>query len=330
MPSTTTDTAHRTPARASAAIRIGIALLGTVGFALSYDALRQMAAAIHVRNLLTYTFPLVIDGFIAIGVGALVLLRTAPLPARLYVWALVGAATATSVWANALHAIRLNQQTTGTGLHLGDTTVAVLSAIAPLALAGATHLHILVTRSARTTPARIPAHPATGPVPYRQQSPDGTPTDVPYQEIGQLDRNDLPQPRKAEAIPSAPAPAPDAQESSSTDPDSGLRVLTPTASVRNEPVGEPDDAAQGPGKGSVPRGGGQGGRPPMATLEELAEVIAAAHPDPQAITRDSARNAVTESGLGAATTRLTDAITLVRRAAQTGEHLKHCSPTDRT
>ena len=73
----------------TAAIRLGVALVGTIGFALSYDALRQMAVAIHIRGVLTYAFPLVIDGFIAIGVAALLILRTAPWRSRLYVWALV-------------------------------------------------------------------------------------------------------------------------------------------------------------------------------------------------------------------------------------------------
>ncbi|MFF3276926.1 DUF2637 domain-containing protein [Streptomyces chrestomyceticus] len=132
--------------RGTAAIRLGIILLGATGFALSYDALRQMAVAIHIRGLLTYAFPLVIDGFIAIGVGALLILRTAPPHSLLYVWTLVGIATGTSIWANALHAIRLNQQIRHTGLHLDDVTVGALSAIAPLALAGAVHLYLVVRR----------------------------------------------------------------------------------------------------------------------------------------------------------------------------------------
>lgn len=129
------------------AIRAGIGLLGAIGFALSYDALRQTAAAIHIRGLLTYAFPLVIDGFIAIGIVALLILRTAPVHARLYVWTLVGLATATSIWANALHAVRLNEQAQhDAGLHLDDVTVGVLSAIAPLALAGAVHLYLVIRR----------------------------------------------------------------------------------------------------------------------------------------------------------------------------------------
>ncbi|MGD3108934.1 DUF2637 domain-containing protein [Streptomyces sp. YGL11-2] len=133
--------------RGTVAIRAGVALLAAFAFALSYDALRQMAVAIHIRGLLTYAFPLVIDGFIAIGVGALLMLRTAPLRSRVYVWALVGLATVTSIWANALHAVRLNEQSPqGDGLRLGDLTVGALSAIAPLALAGAVHLYIVIRR----------------------------------------------------------------------------------------------------------------------------------------------------------------------------------------
>ncbi|MFF3273140.1 DUF2637 domain-containing protein [Streptomyces chrestomyceticus] len=134
------------PVPLAAAIRTGVALLAVAAFALSYDALRQMAAASHIHPVLTYAYPLVIDGFIAIGIGALLTLRQAPLSARLYVSALVGIATATSIWANVLHAIRLNEQARHTGLALDDITVGVISAIAPLALAGAVHFYLLVAR----------------------------------------------------------------------------------------------------------------------------------------------------------------------------------------
>ncbi|WP_405979595.1 DUF2637 domain-containing protein [Streptomyces sp. NBC_00158] len=119
-------------------------------FALSYDALRQMAAASHVHPALTYVFPLLVDGFIALGIGALLVLHAGPLRARLYVASLVALATATSIWANVLHAIRLNQQARHTGLPLDDITVGVISAIAPLALAGAVHFYLLVQRQPAT------------------------------------------------------------------------------------------------------------------------------------------------------------------------------------
>ncbi|WUW97373.1 DUF2637 domain-containing protein [Streptomyces sp. NBC_01450] len=150
--------------RGSRSIRVGIVLLAAVAFALSYDALRQMAVASHVRGLLTYLFPLVIDGFIAIGIVALLLLRTAPVRSRLYVWTLVGVATGTSISANVVHAVGLNE---GTRLHLNNATAGALSAIAPLALAGAVHLYLVINRhlaansEAAASPATPPAESAT-------------------------------------------------------------------------------------------------------------------------------------------------------------------------
>lgn len=127
--------------------RLAVIVLGGAGCALSASALMQMAIAIHIRPALCWLFPLVVDGFIAYGIRALLVLRTAPLRARLYVWTLVGTATGVSVWANALHAVRLNEEsTTAGGLQLGDSVVAYLSTVAPLALAGAVHLYILIAR----------------------------------------------------------------------------------------------------------------------------------------------------------------------------------------
>lgn len=163
MPPTTALTPHR----ATAWDRAAVTLLGAAGCTLSYDALQQIAVALHIRPVLTYLFPLVIDGFIAYGVRALLVLRNAPFRARLYVWTLFATATTASVWANALHAVRLNQQISATGLHLGDTTVGLLSTIAPLALAGAVHLHILITR-ANTPPTADTGHDAAE---HRSQTP---------------------------------------------------------------------------------------------------------------------------------------------------------------
>ncbi|MFF2657325.1 DUF2637 domain-containing protein, partial [Kitasatospora sp. NPDC058032] len=139
-----------------------VTLLGAAGFALSYDALQQMAQAIHVRGQLSYLFPVVVDGFIAYGVRALVLLREAPWAARAYTWSLFAGATGTSVWANALHAIRLNDQAPDQAgvLRLGDLAVGSLSTIAPLALAGAVHLGIIVTRHGGQQAAASPTEPA--------------------------------------------------------------------------------------------------------------------------------------------------------------------------
>ncbi|MEY9875749.1 hypothetical protein ABH931_005253 [Streptacidiphilus sp. MAP12-33] len=127
--------------------KAAIGAMGGVGGALSYDALQQMAVAMHIRPELTYLFPVAIDGFIAYGTRALVVLKEAPLRARAYTWSVFGSATATSVWANWTHAVRLNDLTpAGEGLHLPDWSVGVLSTIAPLVLGGATHLYIVMSR----------------------------------------------------------------------------------------------------------------------------------------------------------------------------------------
>lgn len=142
--------------------RVAIGLLGTAGFALSYDALQQVAVAIHVRGSLSYLFPMVIDGFIAYGVRALVLLRGQRAAARAYAWVLFSAATCASIWANALHAIELNTQPSAapSTLQLGDTVVGILSTLAPLALAGSVHLYILMARTVDggPVPDQSPAH----------------------------------------------------------------------------------------------------------------------------------------------------------------------------
>ncbi|QKW51520.1 DUF2637 domain-containing protein [Streptomyces buecherae] len=130
--------------------RTAIVLLGAAGFAFSYDSLRQIAIAIHARESLSYLFPVFIDGFIAYGVRAIVLLRHQRFVARLYAWFLFLSATGASLGANALHAVTLNGDPKAgrTALHLTDSVVGVLSMLAPLALAGSVHLYILMARTA--------------------------------------------------------------------------------------------------------------------------------------------------------------------------------------
>ncbi|WP_406115397.1 DUF2637 domain-containing protein [Streptomyces sp. NBC_01014] len=150
--------------------RSAIILLGAAGFAFSYDALRQIALAIHARENLSYLFPVFIDGFIAYGVRAIVLLRHERFAARLYAWALFLSATGASLGANALHAITLNDtpEAGRSALHLADSVVGVLSMLAPLALAGSVHLYILM---ARTTERAVPDGSEPGPGPVREETP---------------------------------------------------------------------------------------------------------------------------------------------------------------
>ncbi|MEU9111208.1 DUF2637 domain-containing protein [Streptomyces sp. NPDC048483] len=95
----------------------------------SYDALRQVAIAVHARESLSYLFPVFVDGSIAYGVRALVLLRSRDFGSHLYVWFPFLAATGASLWANALHAITLNHGPLAgrSALHLGGSVVGVLA-----------------------------------------------------------------------------------------------------------------------------------------------------------------------------------------------------------
>ncbi|MBM9509214.1 DUF2637 domain-containing protein [Actinacidiphila acididurans] len=218
--------------------RAAVAALGAAGCALSYSALQQMAVAIHVRPALCWLFPLAVDGFISYGVRALVVLRTAPLRARLYIWALFGAATAVSVWANALHAVRLNQVTTTvTALRLGDQVVAALSTVAPLALAGAVHLYILIARGPDNRwPAGQSAHGVSG-------QPDGVPVGRTHRS-GQF-RGDRAGQRGRSALGQHPlgrlATAPLGHVAAATDAPTG-RVRTPSG--RTVPGADHQDRPQ--------------------------------------------------------------------------------------
>ncbi|MFI0155776.1 DUF2637 domain-containing protein [Streptomyces lydicus] len=290
------------PARITGWDRAAIVALGGAGCALSYDALQQMAIAIHIRGLLTYVFPLVIDGFIAYGVRALLVLRVAALAARCYVWMLFGTATAASIWANALHAVRLNQQRPdGTQLRLGDVTVGVLSTLAPLALAGAVHLYILIAR--RVTEPAVSGHPDT----TRVRTDRGT-----------ADRQDIPvgqdEPRPAPVTSGHPVELP---ASETNRPAVTVSQGTQEAGASQDRSGQQDGLAEPEPEHdgrTADLGGHQASRPaPVTRLHpaalplappETAPVTAAQNgdnrtPDTDPVTEELlpiARQAVTEAG----------------------------------
>ncbi|MER5548492.1 DUF2637 domain-containing protein [Streptomyces sp. NPDC002589] len=221
------------------AIRFGITVLAAVAFVLSYDALRQMAVATHIRGLLTYAFPLVIDGFIGIGIGAQLVLRSAPPRSRRYVGTLVALATGVSIWANALHAIRLNQQTRPDGgLRLGDLTVGALSALAPLALAGAVHLYLIIRR--HSTPHHQEASTTNHPeVPGPSNSGDDIRPAIPAEGQPDLPSGTAPesQPDSGNAVPAQTTPTP---RRTGRPPNASLEELLAMARPVVERMGEVD------------------------------------------------------------------------------------------
>lgn len=270
--------------RATVWDRLAVLLLGAAGCVLSYDALRQMAFAIHVRPALTYLFPVVIDGFIAYGVRALLVLRAAPLGARLYVWVLFATATTASIWANALHAIRLNQlPITGVELRLGDATVGVLSMLAPLALAGATHLHILITRHGAPTVPELAAAPPSSP--QRDHAPTA-------EFLSRADQ----EPEPVHESASYPEPGSDSRHR----PQSDLSDGTGT--------GEPDSTVPGGDEA----GRSRRGRPPGGSIEELLAIARPAVIAHGSHSRRTVAQAIRAADLTISDKRLTELMALLR------------------
>ncbi|MGW7523013.1 DUF2637 domain-containing protein [Streptomyces sp. NPDC054783] len=327
------------PARINGWDRAAIVALGGAGCALSYDALQQMATAIHVRGLLTFVFPLVIDGFIAYGVRALLVLRTAPLAARCYVWTLFGTATAASIWANALHAVRLNeQQHDGSGLRLGDVTVGVLSTLAPLALAGAVHLYILIAR--RVAEADLSGPPETSGVRTEQVTdrPDthrargvrgpapvtsGQPAELPGPDTGRPavtkgpDPSEIHSPDSLSGEPGRPVePEP---EHGGRDADQGGHPASRPGSVtRSNPAKHPDTtpgAARGNGPTARPDTGDRKSAAPVSD-EQLLAIARQAVTEAGDLTRKVVADAIRGHGHGLGNDRLTVLMQRLRKEAE--------------
>ncbi|MFH8380125.1 DUF2637 domain-containing protein [Kitasatospora sp. NPDC018058] len=306
-------------------------MLGLLGFTLSYDALQQMAAAIHVRGPLTYLFPVVVDGFIAYGVRALLVLREAVWTARAYAWLLFIAATGASLWANRLHAVRLNElPQPGGHLRLGDQVVGVLSMVAPLALAGAVHLYILIARHSpnaeplmggepdRQPPATVAepgvafvdpsVHRSAGGVrsiPVDQtavggaRAEDGT-------ELGVLaDRSAVrtvelwPVPATAEVVSGAPQADPGTRDHA--------------RAVHSVDIGAGEAAGHGPsGQSGQTPSVRPVGRPPGAPTEELVAIGREAWTAAGRLTRDVVRSAIRARNLTVSEDRVTEVVTALR------------------
>lgn len=291
--------------------RAAVSGLAVAGFLLSYDALRQMAAASHVRPLLTWLFPLIVDGFIAYGVRALLLMRQARPAARAYVWTLLAVATGASIWANVLHAVVLNQAAQNTqpsgqdsvtevGLRLGNGVVGVLSAIAPLALAGAVHLHTLIHRPAaeaeRGTPtdqitAGEPTVVQASEAPIRTRSATAVPdTGVPDRNSGQA--TGPKQPDTGHDTVSGSTGPTVSESAASSHPTGGRRSAdSPLRATPSAPPGNPAD---------VPTTRGRRPAAEDAVLLQIARTAATDRP-----TRAVVRKAIRAQGLTIGNDRLT-------------------------
>jgi hypothetical protein len=178
--------------------------------------------------------------------------------------------------------MRLN--TPGTHvLVLGNHTVAVLSTIAPMALGGATHLHILVTRHGQSHQPSRSANEAAA----------GTPS---------------PNPAAADWNPAAESAASRAEARQ-------VPTDSPAAGTHDREAAYPASVSRNSRTGpSRPRertrtGTGRPGRRADASIEQLTAVIARAHPDSGQVSRAAARDAIQAAGLSAGNDRIAQALT---------------------
>lgn len=210
------------------------------------------------------------------------------------------------MWANALHAVRLNDLAgTDSRLRLSDTVVGFLSILAPLALGGAVHLYILIARHGENTAIR---RDEQNDEPHGGASAD--PVNADHDEDAQPqrmeDRSDetalLTLLSAAGLLPSEWSDAlPGHQAAEGDDQPSGT-ANTPTGDSAE--VADTGDGSQVGGSGSTAQGKTIG-RPPGASMEQLLEVSRAAVAAHGRLTRAVVEQAVREAGLPLGSTRLT-------------------------
>ncbi|MDG4856719.1 DUF2637 domain-containing protein [Streptomyces sp. T-3] len=126
--------------------RYGAVLLVVLAHLLTFDPLQQVAVALNFSGPVSYAFPFLVDGFIALAVRLALLLRNAPSHVRLYAWALVALAVAVRFGATAVHAIQLNQQPPAGAMHFNDLVTVIVGAGVSLTPLAAVHLLLVVSR----------------------------------------------------------------------------------------------------------------------------------------------------------------------------------------
>jgi len=128
--------------------------------ALSWSALTAFAASARIAPAITWVYPVVVDGQMAVGTAAALVLRHAPRRTRAYVWSLIIASIGVSVAGNAVHA---------SGAVLPPAAAALASAVPAAALAASLHLLVVIVRASaqpdsRARRERVGSAAVAGPV----------------------------------------------------------------------------------------------------------------------------------------------------------------------
>lgn len=135
--------------RLPAAVRVAVLFAGVVAVGaavLSWDAGRWGAGEIGIDPGLTWLWPIVVDGMIAGGTVAVLVVRERGW--RAYVWALLLAGLGVSIFVNGAHAPAGGPGVGALTLHRAG------SAVPALALAAMLHLLVIIARSTRAAPTR--------------------------------------------------------------------------------------------------------------------------------------------------------------------------------
>jgi hypothetical protein len=130
---------------ASMSVRLGAgatAIVAAGSAILSWDALSWGAGQLGVDGRLTWLYPVVIDGTIAVGTVAALALQGAHYRIRVYVWTLLAGAVGASVVGNGAHAAA------------GNLIHEIGAAVPAVALAASLHLLVILVRHSPAQSAR--------------------------------------------------------------------------------------------------------------------------------------------------------------------------------
>lgn len=133
-------------------VAVGVFVLAGSSFALSFNALAELAVASGVPEHLAFLWPVIVDGFIVVATLAAFSFSSRPGRVQLYPWLALGLFAIVSVAGNALHV-----QTLAPGVVTVTEWIAVtVASVPPVALLIASHL-LVVMISGQGSDAPVPA-----------------------------------------------------------------------------------------------------------------------------------------------------------------------------
>lgn len=194
---------------------VGVLAVVAAAFALSFDAIRAVAVAAHIRPGLAWLYPVSVDGAMSVATVTAVVLRRLGRSA-LYPWLVVVTGAVVSIVANGLHA-----WLGGGSVALPPVWAVTLSAVPPVLLALSIHLLVVLA---------VAVHPAsTAPTPGENEHDQGVEA-VEVKEIASILTSDPTPAPSPEPADDAPRPRTEGREALDLFTGAGL-VMPLTAPV---------------------------------------------------------------------------------------------------